>query len=407
VFEIFGAMRTALAIGLCLLFFVGLAEATSLQAGSIYAEGVAEIIGEDRKAARQKAITDALNQAALSFEAHVMATEVTDGTEISLQSQKIRATRSITKYSIAKEWEIEAEYHVVVRVEDSQYESADKNTIHAVKRKIAFMQFDAINTVQLDDIRNVYSEFPKEISKRLDASGGWLVNHINGLLPRNSDAQQPELIKQIARETGAQFLISGLILDAGISKKSGIFGSSFLGSNSRHFKIEMIVHDGLTGSRLASHNLEVDATGDVAVGDDKVFGGGAFFGTASGRAINKLIDEAAKNIRTTLACLPLSTQVVRVAGKSVYLDAGSVSMLKVGDKLTIYTTDKNTSVNTLRGVSLGMPERPSTTVTLIKIQPMFSIGELSEDSTIVGVRPGNLARFEFSEKSIESPSCLQ
>lgn len=383
------------------------AQAQTIQPRAIYAEGVAEIVRGDRNVARQKAIADALNQAALSMEAHVMVTERMDKSDISLQSQQVRATHPISKYSVVSEWEFEAEYHVVVSAEELPGESAQTNSIHAVKRKIAFMQFDAINTVQLDDIRSIYSELPKEISRRLEADGGWVVNYVNGIIPRDSDAQQREVIKQVARNTGVQFLISGLILDAGINKMQGVFGSSFMGSKSRHFKLEVTVHDGLTGTRLFVHQLDADAKGEVEVGDDKIFGGGAFFGTASGRALDKLIDAATKDIRATLACLPLSAQVVRVEGKTIYLDAGAISMLKTGDKLVVYTTDMHSSVVTIRGASLGMSEHPATTVTLVKIQPLFSIGELPEDASKLGVKPGNIARFEFSDKRLDSTTCLQ
>lgn len=362
----------------------------------------------DRDAARQRALVDALNQASLSIEARVMATEHLDASDISLRSQQIQPTRQVSKYTILREWEDQALYHVSVSADEMSDEPAagKANSIHAVKKKVTFTRFDAMNTVQLDDIRNIYSELPKNISSRMEAGGGVLANYVDGYIPRNPDALQRETVMQIARDTGAQFLVSGLILDAGITKKNGIIETLF-GKNTRHFKIEYTVHDGLTGARLFSHQLDSNAQDDVEIGRDKFFGGSAFLGTESGRVLDSLIDSATKNLHAALACLPFSARIVRVAGKSVYLDAGAVSMLKAGDKLALYNTDLHLPIITERGAELGVPERLAATITLVKIQPLFSIGELPGDATKLGVKTGSIVRFEFSEKRLDSTACLQ
>lgn len=387
---------------------MNLSQAETNQPSETYAEGVAAIVQNDRNTARQKALVDALNQASLSMGAHVISSEHINSTDASLRSQQIRPTRQVSKYSIVREWEYQAMYHVAISAEEALDESVIKetNNAHAVKKKVVFTRFDAINTVQLDDIRNVYSELPREISSRLDAEGGVVVSYTDGSIPRDSGAPQREVVMQVARDAGAQFLVSGLILDAGIGTGNGILGTLF-GSKSRHFKIELSVHDGLTGVKLLSRNLEGEAQGDVSIGDDKLFGGGAFFETESGRALNKLIANATIDIRAALVCLPFSANVARVEGKNVYLDAGAISMLKVGDELALYTTDIHLPVVAASGSWLGMPERPAATVTLVKVQPLFSVGTLPEDASKLGVKTGSIARFEFSEKGLDSPTCLQ
>lgn len=404
-----GYIRKCIASVLCLAGAIGFAQAGTVRSGEIYAEGAATIMHGDRDAARQRALADALNQASLSMGARVLATEHLDATDVALQSQQIRSTRQISGYSILREWEDQAVYHVAVSAEGVLDEAAAEhaNSMYAVKKKIVFFQFDASSTVQLDDIRNVYSELPQEISKRMEAGGGVLVDYVDGFIPKEPDALQRETVMRVARETGAQFLVSGSILDAGINKTNGFWGTSLGKKNVRHFRIELVVHDGLTGTRLFSHRLEGDAQGDVEIGGDKPFGGGAFLGTESGRVLDRLMEAAAKDIRAGLACLPFSARVVRVEGKSVYLDAGAVSMLKAGDKLVIYNTDLHLPLVTAGGSELGLPERQAATVTLVKMQPLLSVGELPEDAAKLGVKTGSIARFEFSEKMLQSPACLQ
>lgn len=401
--------RKHITIALCLIVLMttSAAQAEVRSPGVIYAEGVAAVTHGDRDGARQKALADALDQASLSIGAHVMATDSVDSSEPSLQSQQIRAIRQVSEYAILREWEDGAGYHVAISAEGDTDVNAEKDadSTRAVRKKIAFLRFHALNTVQLDDIRDIYSELPREISRRMEANGGVLASYVDGSIPGGSDSIQRETVMQIARDTGTQFLISGVIHDAGIYKKQSVLGLSF--GNRRHFKVEVVAHDGLTGAKLFSRNLEADAQGDVVIGGDKPFGGGAFSGTDSGLALNRLISAAATDIHSKLACLPLSANVVRVEGKSAYLDAGAVSMLRKGDKLALYNTAVHSQIVALGGSSLGMLERPTTTVTLVRIQPMFSVGELPEEAGKLGVKPGSIARLEFSEKGLDSPVCLQ
>lgn len=394
---------------LCLASAIGFAQAETANFREIYAEGAVEIVHGDIEAARQKALADALNQAALSLGARVMAAENFDAGGILLQSQQIRPTRQISRYSVLREWEDQSVYHVKIRAEGSLDGSAygELNSIRAVKKKVAIAQFDVANTLHVDDINNIYDGFPSVLSRRLEASGGFLPVYVGRLIPREVSESQRRAIIQIAEETGAQFLVSGLVIDAGMRHEKGFLGTSIGSYDKRHVEIEISVYDGLTGVQLFSRRLEEIAQGEVRIGNDKPFGSSSFFSTEAGRALDRLIVAATINIRTALACLPFSSRIVRVDGKNVYLDAGALSMLKAGDKLAVYSMGTNLPVVGVGSAALGMPEHPVTTVTLIKIQPLFSIGDLQEDASALGISPGSIARFEFSDKELASPNCLQ
>lgn len=401
-------VRKYIATALCLLCVIGFVQAETVEPPKVYAEGVAAIVLGDRDAARQRALADALNQASLSMGARVMSTERLNAGDVPLQSQQIRPIQRVAKYSIVKEWEDTSAYHVAISAEVKWEGDAAESmaSLYAVKKKVAFTQFDVASTIQVDDINNIYDGLPIELSRRLESGGGFLANYVSGSIPRDNDALQQKAAMRIAREAGAQFLISGLVLDASISQEDGIFGTSLGRKIKRNFKIELAIHDGLTGARLLSHRIEDEAQGEVKIGNDKPFGSSDFYETDSGRALKRLIDVTANKIRATLACLPFSTHVVRVEGKLVYLDAGATSMLKVGDRLALYITDYHSPIVGAGGAMLGVPERPVTTVTLIKIQPMLSIGELPEDTAKYGVKAGSIARFEFLDSERSLSDCL-
>jgi len=380
---------------LCLIsFFFCAAHTEEAQAGvTTQAEGVAAISNGGRDEARQEALKDALKQAALSVESQVIASEHLNTDNVPLQSLHVRPTQEVTRYSILREWEDQGIYHVTVSAEVGQGKvmaAGCAASAHAPKKKIAFFQFDVANSIQVDDINNILGGLPSELASRLEASGGFLSTYTHRSIPSDSDMQKRAFIKLIAEESGAQFIVSGMIVDAGVSQ-------NFIGYKKRNFEIVFSVYDGLTGTRVLLRHLDEHAHGDVMVGRDKPFGSRNFFETELGRAANRLMDVAARDIRVALECLPFSAHIVRIEEKKVFLDAGGTSLLRPGDKLVAYARSSTQPIVGLGGAVLGDTERSVATVTLIQVQPLFSIGELSEDAAKLGIKVGDIVRFELAD----------
>jgi len=171
---------------------------------------------------------------------------------------------------------------------------------YTAKRKVVFTQFDATNVVQLDDISNPYDGLPRFIAKQLETDDGFSVDYVNGFLPKFGDPLKQDSIVRIAREARAQFLVSGIVLYAGIMEHKGYLGTSIGSRASRYFVIELSIYDGQTGSKLKSLRLEKDVQGDVGIGRDKPIGSNRFGMTESGRVLNELMGEAATNIASII-----------------------------------------------------------------------------------------------------------
>lgn len=393
--------RAHFAVALCLI--ISLHATYTEGAQTQEAEGVAAIGTGGRDEARQAALHDALQQAALSVGAQVTGTERMNTADAPLQSLHVRPTQQIGHYLILREWENQGLYHVVVSAEAGQGRVAGECAARAdaPKKKVAFIPFGVITSIQVDDINNAFDGLPTEISHRLEASGGYLAIYDRRSIPTVDSPEQREAIMRFVKESGAQFLVSGTIVNAqGIPGIPEFFWAQ-LGSRyrKRHFEIEFSVYDGLTGTRVSLRRLDEYVEGDVMVGRDKPFGSRAFFETVLGQAVNRLMDAAAKDIRATLECLPFSANIVRVEGKKVFLDAGSTSLLRPGDKLIAYSKGLHRIVGMGNTESLGIEERPVATVTLSKVQPQFSVGDLSEGTAKLGINVGDTVRFEFIDNN--------
>lgn len=378
------------------------AKTTVAYTGSVRAEGAATIGVDGRKAARQAALNNALRNAATLAGT---AGKLPDAAGVPQQSPDMRPLQQGSYYSIIREWQSQGVYHIAVSAEAVKGKFDAENAIlvriPTPKKKIVITQFDVAKTIHVDDINNIYDGFPAALSSRLEASGEFLSSSTGRSIPSDADAPQRDAIIQIAGETGAQFLISGMVVNAGTGHERWSVDTPFDwslkvpfgGYKKRYIEVEFAIYDGCTGSRLSSHHLGDYAEGDVTVGNNKPFGSSLFFETAFGKATNRLLDSAVKDIHEALEKVPFSARIVQVEGRKVYLDAGSDTLLEPGDKLVAYISDTQ-----LKGQAPVVAERAADIITLTQVKPQLSIGELPEDAAKLGIKTGNIARINFADQ---------
>jgi len=400
---LFGMMQSAAAEQQAVI--PGTTQAAGAYTGRVRAEGSAPIGAGGRSAARHEAINDALRTAGGLAGAHAMADKSADFAGATQLNQGLQPVQSGNRYSILREWEAQGRYHVTVSAEvvKNKFDAENAALVPIPKKKVVITQFDVASTIHVNDISNIYDGFPAVLSSRLEASGRFLSAYTGRSIPIETDAAQREAIIQIAGETGAQLLISGMVVNAAIGHERWSVDTPFDGSlkvpfggyKKRHIEIELSVYDGITGARMLSRRLGEQAEGDVMVGNDKPFGSSIFFETEFGKATNRLVDSAVKEIQEAVENVPFSAHIIKIEGKKVFLDAGDNSLLKPGDRLVAYTSDPADATN---GAVPGIMHRAAELVALIEVKPQFSIGELPEDAAKLGIRAGNIAKISLADQ---------
>ncbi|MDP2786296.1 MAG: flagellar assembly protein T N-terminal domain-containing protein [Sulfurimicrobium sp.] len=407
---------------------------TTAWADTIEAEGVAVIDAGGMDKARQLAVQDAVLQAEISYAAKVESASTTSLNGVNRESLRVTPAARAINYTVLREWTDDSLMHVQIRAQIAPQEAAcgSKQGTGKYKKKVAITRFNTSNSLQVEDINDIWNGYPLELLRRLDADSvavpvNLSLSLLSSLREPNPDAPaNQEIIRHIAAQTGSQFVISGVILDAGIGKESlrpywgwqgnesgrrfelGLPWSSVAAgvkpsASERRFEVEIFLHDGLTGAAIARHRNAALSNGNVAVGRDKPFASAAFFGTDFGQNVKHVLETEVVAIKQELACLPFMATIVRLEGRKAYIDAGRTSRLSPGDKLMVYHRDPDSAVNTLGAkLLLGIPESPATTITITQVQPLFSIGELAADPAKVNIQVGDLVRSESTDSSKES-----
>lgn len=405
---------------------------SSVAAGQpIEAEGVASLDAGGMDKVRQLAVQDALYQAALSTAAVVEGNSATNAAGELRENVRVSTSARTASHTILREWTNNGLLHVLIRAEiRNEAPPADGPAARTAvyRKKVAVTRFISANSLQVEDISDIWNGYPLELLRRLGARGGVLpVNAATSLLPGGNEVNPDspanrELIRHIAEQTGSQLVISGIILDAGSGGETLRPYAGWEGSergrrfelglpwpsvaagikpepSERRLDVEIFVHDGMTGALVARRRHSAVATGRVTVGRDKSFASAAFFSTPYGQTVGQVLDSQVEAIGQDLDCLPFVATIVRIDGKKVYLDAGATSALAPGDKLMAYRRSPEAPISSLaNAAALGIPETPVTTVTLLQVQPLFAVGELAADPAKLNLRTGDVVRFEAAGK---------
>lgn len=361
---------------------------------------MALIDGDGVEQARQLAVQDALYKAEESAGVEVTSTAVQSSDGKFRENSRIRPAATAVNPVIVGEWREGATLYVRVRAEILVRD--DVQAKQTFRKKIAVTQFHVAHPLQVQDIDNIWNGYPLALLQRIEDSGLFLpVQTANwpalGQLTLPLDrAQNRETVRLLADQSGAQFVLSGIVHDAGVDGPTGAAMKLLThNSGSRRIEVEIFLHDGVTGALIGHFRAQESAAGNDAVGRDKPFGSAAFFSSPFGQAVSRLLDRQARFIADELGRLPFVAKIIRVDGKHLYFDAGSTSGLAAGDKFLLYTLSSfGDAVELSSNRLLGVAEKPAAALTVKQVQPLFAVGE--SDAKNQKIQIGDMIRFESS-----------
>ncbi|WP_230369037.1 flagella assembly protein FlgT middle domain-containing protein [Paludibacterium denitrificans] len=265
--------------------------------------------------------------------------------------------------------------------------------------------FDVSHPDEAPDMPDLATALPTELARRLSANPSFAVRNANRLtvLPQATISEPAtgwNTVREIGRREDAQFVVSGRVLSTAVTGKglrptlfesnntsqqgayytgpfAGLLGGAIkYQPTERQFDTELWVYDALTGALLANERISELGQGDVMPRPVLPFASAGFWQTDYGRAVDRALQRVTQRVADVIGCIPFSARVARVeSGNRVYINAGGLDGLSPGDRLLLY---KPLSSSTIRaagnGRELGIPESLSGDVSVIQVQPNFSIG---------------------------------
>lgn len=403
--------------------------AICLQANAAQFSGEALIGSGGIEQARAAAIGDALQNASLSSGVTVRST--TDSSNGTYREQVDVQGAAPGNYRVLKEWQTDNVWHVLIDVQPATSTgvlSPSGCGFDRYRRKVLLTHFYVQQPSQTNDMLRVPEGMQAYLARQLLDTGHYLPQQAAyqaafQFNPRFVEPQQmPERVHELAQRYGAQFVVGGILRDAGSSGQQlqlgvgndvregeskrilNVPGISFtqLGlkttATDRRFDVEVFVYDGISGALLARQMLPGQASGEVLQREGTEFGSPRFFATDYGRMVQGQLQKVGQLLDDAVACLPVTARVVRVDGRQVYFDAGAEVGIRPGDRLQVYRLRPDSlpvqSVAAPMGSTLGTPELRTGTLKVTSVQPLFSAGVL--DGVVT---PGDYVRIEVKESA--------
>ncbi len=377
------------------------------ESGHVVAEGQAKIIKGAQLLARQRALQQAIRQAALIQASEVNGQTKTENGKASFDAESItiKAKTTVATKRIIEEREQDGFYYVKADISFS-----DNGICRSpYRRRIIATGFPILHPEHVSDVESNDLDvgIPREIGNILTETGRFFGKDLSQHTIYSDPENAPEIIVQqpfqfsslmrLAKENSSQLVLSGVIRDLKINpteytRGQGVFAyaKSMLRDiwAERNISIDIYVHDGYTGVLLFKHRYTDQVGGDVWIPSSYTVGSYNFMSTNTGEKITAIIKKATIDINRALSCYMFTARIIKVENKKVYLDAGAQEGLKPGDQMIAYA---NTSGDlTTEGQEFMGRDKNAVAVVKIKdVKPRFAVGELEIAPELVGIREGD------------------
>ncbi len=374
-----------------LLILLLLGWALPLQAKLVEADGEAVIENAAKGKAREIAIQQAIRQAQLQTLALVDSASMISGNSMMIDSAKVSAAGLVKDVVVIKEWEMDDIYYVRIRAQVVEEKLRLPSNAARYRKKISVAQFAVQDRRQIYDMPNIELQLARELQRRLENTGlvlahdaaDYLLDEQQSYLLDGTPVSYQRVVSRLANQLGSQFVISGNIVDMGVDEGWV--------RDTRHFVVDVAVHDGLSGALISRHRVNERVGGAGHYDSSMVFGSVEFLTSNYGEVLDHALDGLTNKIVEDLSILPFSAKVLEVEGRKVTINAGAISLMGVGDTLMAYQLENQPTYDQSGIRYLGIKESPTASMVIRVVQPQFSIAELESDE--VAMKPGDIVRF--------------
>ncbi|MCL9777429.1 flagellar assembly protein FlgT [Vibrio methylphosphonaticus] len=223
-----------------------------------------------------------------------------------------------------------------VKVRVDIYPSAKACHQSQYKKTFGVAMFDIVDPQQavMGQIYKLGEDYSSVIEKQLATRSYSFVSV--GTTRYEIDKRQPERIKMIAQDLGAQYLITGEINDLTATITAGGLLSDDV--TNRQFAMSLAIFDGKTGHEIFQHSYREIAKWPFAKTSKVDTKSARFWTSTYGEMMQRISRNIMLDFEAEVSCKMTLPEVVASYGNKITLDLGRVHGVQAGDKLTLWHT---------------------------------------------------------------------
>ncbi len=182
-------------------------------------------------------------------------------------------------------------------------------------------------------IYNIGDDFSHVVDRQLAQESRSFVSV--GTTNYDIDKRRPEVIKMIAQDTGAQYIIGGDITDLTATIESKLLKDDVI---NRQFALEMQVFDGKTGHQVYNRSYREVAKWPFAKTSEVDTRSARFWASTYGSMMLRVSRNIMLDLESEVSCKITLPEVAAVYGNTVTIDLGRMHGVQQGDKLQLWHT---------------------------------------------------------------------
>lgn len=374
------------------LFVLLIGWASLAEAFVVEVQGQAPIAGSINHA-RQQALEDAMRQASLRAEAHVVSTQLMSKGLITQDDIELKSQANIKDVEVLWEGAEQGIYNVTIRADVKPMEMCQQG--NSLRKAVAVTGFGLVSAKQtsLGQLQNIEQDLARVFINTFNDSGQMHAldaSHI-GLYSTPKFApsvqnQQRHLTTSmaLAQNLGAQYIVSGIVrgLDTLSTAADRVEQDeswlSLVGltdePTERQFVVDVFVHDGFSGALIFSNTYATQGNWNLDRMANVRFASPAFWRSNYGHAVKDLLAGAIDDVSMSLRCQPFMAKIIRTEGKRLHIEALAGAGIRPGDKFSIYRSGTFYNLDLEPRIELTNTDMKAT---VSQVQPQFIVAELS------------------------------
>ncbi|WP_246225509.1 flagellar assembly protein FlgT [Vibrio agarilyticus] len=309
-----------------------MAALTSAHASWFEVTGSATIVASDA-AARSHALEDALYKA-IQFSGADIGGLSQLQPYLEQNQKEYQFTNHEVRYVVVEQ-ERKRGGTIELTVRADIYPSASGCHVDQYKKSILVGNIDLASPQQavMGQIYRVGDDFSTVLNRQLDQQSRSFVSV--GTTDYALEPQNPERLKMIAQDAGAQYLVRGEINDLTATIESKVLQDDVI---NRQFAMELQIFDGKTGNEVFSETYREVATWPFAKTSQVDTQSARFWTSTYGEMLLRVSRNVMLDMESELSCKITLPEIVAIWNDTISMDLGRIHGVREGDKLQLWHT---------------------------------------------------------------------
>ena len=355
-------------------------------------------MGKDLEESRDKAIRDALRQASLQMGGSIHSSQMLVDGLVTSDQMSLKSNGQFRHVRILEEKISHGILEVKIRAEFFEGGQCRVNQGNGYRKAVAVAGFALQNPKEssIGHLVNIEQRLSGVVANTIngrhrlhamDSGHVLLFSSVDRAPSSQNNLQRLSNSVELAKELGAQFVVSGVIRDLAMINPNADISRTwdapldFLGLSRqkrlRNFVLDVYVHDGISGSLMFQNTYATEGIWPYGDHDQTGFATPVFWKSDFGSQVKLLLSNVVDDLNSNLGCQPYMAKIIDAHGDYVRLDTGGSVGMRPGDELTVF---RSSTFYNFDQESLTQLHDTQVTATITQVQPRFAIAKLNKTS---------------------------